>query len=380
VAIFDDTKERDVAIDIEGLKGQVQYNCDVSDAGYGGVFSLCGFLLRLRDLYKWQHGFLPWEEPEPSDLMEWVSHREEHWEEIAENDLQDITINGKTFHPFDVKAINKRLRPLGLIYGGGYVAGMKPSFFLAELLESRKLGELQVDLVERELVRDLYTTPAMRQGKQIFARRSAMLFFLWDQILEMRPSAKEALVFALAQYGLDAEAIRRSPKELGWELKKVAASELETWIYHEIGEVREDIFPGKLWHEIVSTYSNSPIEMFARVIKDLIADTHPEGLLGYIIQHDCKSSLAFYVSFLRPFTREFFPEMRQAFNEFRPRGDWSLIENARRKGYERGHRNALALIELHEAGRTRGTDWAKDQILSQLIEPLGILRRSHNKT
>jgi hypothetical protein len=216
-------------------------------------------------------------------------------------------------------------------------------------------------------------TPAMRQGRQIFGRRSAMLFFIWEQILEMRPSAKNALVYALAQYGLDVEALRRAPAESGAELRHVAARELETWIHHEVGEVRENAFPGWEWHEIVSTYSNSPVEIFARVVKDLIADTHPEGLLGHMIQNDRKSSLGFYISFIRPFTKVMFPEIREAFEEFRSKEDWKAVEAVRETAHERAHKNAVRLLELHREGKQKGEKWAKSRILSELIEPLGIL-------
>ena len=119
--------------------------------------------------------------------------------------------------------------------------------------------------------------------------------------------------------------------------------------------------------------------MFARVIKDLIADTHPEGLLNHIIQNDRKSSLGFYVSFIRPFTREFFPEMRPAFKEFKETENWDIVEEARRKGYDRARQNALALMELHASRRNHSIEWVKDQIFSKLIEPLGILRGSKDR-
>jgi len=366
-------------MNLESFKEQVQHNCDVSDAGYGGVFSLCGFLLRLRDLYKWKHDIPPWEEPEPADLMEWVSLREELWESLVDAELRDLTLNGRTYHPFDAKGVNEELRPLGLIYGGGYVYGMKPSFFLGELAESRSMGELRIDLVERELIRDLYTTPAMRQGRQIFARRSAMVGFLWDRVLEMRPSARDALVFALEEYGVDADALRASPKTLGKELTRVAASELETWIHHEVGEVLEDAFPGRVWHEIVSTYSNSPIEVFARVVKDLAADTHPRGLLGYIVENRRRASLGFYWVFTSAFTRHFLPELKEGFREFLRTGEWGPVEGVRLAGREKARRSARLLVEIHEEGRERGAEWARDRIFATLLEPLGIERGSRER-
>ncbi len=47
---------------------QVNANCQVAAAGQAGQFSLCGTLLRLRQLYKWEHGLPPWREPEPAAL------------------------------------------------------------------------------------------------------------------------------------------------------------------------------------------------------------------------------------------------------------------------------------------------------------------------
>lgn len=359
-------------MDIARLQMQIQTNCDISDAHHAGLYSLCGLLLRLRDLYKWEQNLWPWQEPDPGTLLEWVDAREARWEELAHRELQALTVGTETFDPFDMAALNHHLRPLGLVYGAGYVLGMKPSFFLGEVAASRTLEGLKVDTVGRELARDIYMTPAMRQGGQIFARQSAMLFFLWDQLLELRPSAREALVFALHQYGLEAEALRQQPRQLAPALERVAAEELAVWIYHEVGEVREDAFDGQVWHEMVAAYANSLVEIFVRVTKDLLADTHPEGLLGHIIAHRLAASLGFFVAFLRPFTRAVFPEMVEAFSRFRPTGSWGLIEAARASGHARAASFARQLVEIHEAGRGRAPDWAIAEIQARLISPLGI--------
>ena len=359
-------------MDVTLLRTQIQTNCDISDAHQAGLYSLCGLLLRLRDLYKWEQALLPWQEPEPAALLEWVDGREARWEAVADQELQALTVGCETFDPFDMSAINVRLRPLGLVYGAGYVLGMKPSFFLGEMTDSRTLGDLQVDVVGRELARDIYVTPAMRRGQQIFARRSAMLSFIWDQILEMRASAREALDFALNQYDLEAEALRQRPEELAPALHRVASQELETWIHHEIGEVHEQTFDGQVWQEIVSTYANSIVEIFARVTKDLLADTHPEGLLGHIIRHRIPSSLAFYVAFMRPFSCAVFPEIIEAFRQFRQTHRWSVIEQARASGHAKAASFAGQLVAIHETGRERSPEWAMAEIQSRLITPLGI--------
>lgn len=363
---------------LSSIVSQVQANCNLSDALYGGVYSLCSLLLRMRDLFKWEHGLPPWLEPEPPELLEWIEAREDAWQTVPKAPFQPIQIDRSSFSPFDSESVNEILRPRGFVYGAGYGTAMKPTFFLGELQEQRQVSGLHVDIVNRELARDLFTSPAMRQGSHVMARNIPMQSFIWDQIQEMRPSATDGLTFALAQYGLDIQSLRCKASGLGPELTRVAQRELESWIYHEVGEAAQEAFNGHSWHAIVSTYANTPVEIFARVIKDLLADTHDKGLLGHVIEHRLSSTLGFYVSFMRPFTRLLFPEIRQAFSAFRETQNWERVEEARRQGYERGRRYAEAMLEIQEEASTRGTEWGLIQIKRQLIEPLGVTLDRHD--
>ena len=150
--------------------------------------------------------------------------------------------------------------------------------------------------------------------------------------------------------------------------------ELETWVHHEIGEALETGFDGGLWHELVSAYANTPVEIFARVLKDVLADTHSEGLLGYIVKNHVESSLGFYVAFQRAISRAVFPEIREAFFRFRQTGDWDLIEAARESGQRNMHGHAAALTRLHRETQTIGSAGARARIISEILEPLGIVR------
>jgi hypothetical protein len=366
-------QEFSLKFEIEEIKRDIQNNCDISDAKFGSRFSLCGLLLRMRDLYKWENNLVPWEEPEPADLLEWIESKEDEWEKLLHRDFNPIRIGDEHFDPFDVTSINIRLFGTGLIYGAGFASRMKPSFFLGQVEESNSFGDLRIDVVSRELVRDLFMSPAMRQGNQIFARRSAMLFFIWDLLLEMKASAKEALYFALSHYGLDALEVRRSPTSYAKQLHDISNAELDAWIFHEIGEAREEVFAGGQWRDLVSTYPDSPIEFFARLIKDLLADTHPEGLLMHIANNRLESSMGFYIAFMSPFMRIIFPDIQKAFRRLLEAGDWTAIELARSRGFKLAHRNACSLIAIHEEGRLRGHDWAREEIISKLIQPTGAL-------
>ena len=136
--------------EITDLRRQVQKNCDISDARHAGVYSLCGLLLRMRDLYKWEHEMVPWLEPEPADLMGWMEDREQYWEEITGREIAAVVLGGESFDPYDMDGLNVRLRPLGLVYGAGYGIGMKPTFFLAECAESTSAGGLRIDVAIRD--------------------------------------------------------------------------------------------------------------------------------------------------------------------------------------------------------------------------------------
>ena len=94
----------------------------------------------------------------------------------------------------------------------------------------------------------------------------------------------------LPRYGTGLDEIRGDVARLGDLLERIAGRELETWVYHEIGEVLETGFDGGLWQEMVAAYANSPVEIFVRVLKDVLADTHPEGLLGHIVKNRIESS------------------------------------------------------------------------------------------
>lgn len=371
------SKETGISMDdVEKLRQQILTNCLIAEANYAGTFSLCGLVLRLRDLYKWEKRLQPWEEPEPADVLDWIEHRESSWEPWMDKDFQPLLVDDTLWDPFDVDGINERLAGTGLVYGAGYVEGLRPSFFLGLIDECREMDGAVVFSVTEEIVRDVFATPAMRQGGRIYIRRQPMLAFFWDQIFENRPSARSALSFAFAAYGLDVEVLARNPAQYAETLKAIAWNQLQTWVHHELGEFHEEAFRGQLWHDIIATYPNSPIEVYARVLKDLCADTDDKGLLRHVIEKENRAALAFYVAFLRPFTRLMFPEILKAFHKFRKSPDWRLIEETRMEAKGKFHGLASTLSALHQEHRTMGVDWARERILERCIAPLGIVKKA----
>ena len=71
-----------------------------------------------------------------------------------------------------------------------------------------------------------------------------------------------------------------------------------TYIYHEVGEMRDTVFSGDLWREVIAEFPRTPVELLARSVKDLLADTNEYGTLNHIIRERKPAALGFYVAFL----------------------------------------------------------------------------------
>jgi len=348
------------------------YNCHVSDGKYGGVFSLCGFLLRMRDYFKWEKNLDPWDEPDYADLLSWVESREKLWEKTAVKEFKPLVLGDKSFDPFDVDELNLRIAPAGLFYGAGYATGMKPTFFLATAPTFKTINKMHVHILDKELARDLFTSPAMRQGNHIIVRPWTMAALLWDLILEKKPSTLEALKYSLAQYDLDLDKLQDLPQGLSNALWKISMEQSETWIYHELGEAFQQEFNLEIWQEIIASHANTIVEKAARVVKDLLADTHEQGLLAHIIEHRKKSSLGLYLCFASPILKGFFPEIIRSFKRIKSGREWSLLEQTRLTGYSKAKDLAGKLMDYHIEGQTRGNDWVCARVEAEMIRPLNV--------
>jgi hypothetical protein len=342
---------------------QVRRNCDISDAQHAGLYSICGLALRLRDLYKWQHGLQPWEEGESDRVLDWIGQKEELWETLSDHDYQQLTIDQKTFSPFDTAAINAALAPYGLVYAAGHAHSLKPSFVLARKQNERIVENIPANLLGDELARDLLTLPALHQDGCILLRQQAARYFLWDQIVYLnksgRPVLRKALAFNLIAFDLD---------EIRSQLDDLLAIQNETYLYHELGEIKDAHFDRVLWQKIIATYAHTPIELLARSLKDLLADTGPYGALAQIVASRQSVGLGLYVAFATGFACTLFPELRPAFDRFCQAQDWQPIIEAVNTGYRRAIDFTAQLCDIFQEGQARQDfDWARNQIERRLL-------------
>jgi hypothetical protein len=263
------------------------------------------------------------------------------------------------------------LEPFGLFYGAGYLHSLKPSFFLARLEEKRKVDGSSIYFLGKELARDLLIVPALSQEDHVIIRKDAAKLFLWNQVFFIRKSARPALAFALGTYGVKDD----DYEKLKQHFDHIASEEIEAYLHHELGEIREPLFDRQVWRELIATYPHTPVELFARAVKDLLADTNKFGKLNFIAQGKRTASLGFHVAFLDGVRKELFPEIIAAFKAFAESGDWGPVHDAITAGHERGRDIARKMISLYREGRERDdTGWVEKQIWKQLLIPLGIVK------
>ncbi len=356
-------------INIENITQQVLYNCRVSDSRHAGLYSVCGLALRLRDLYKWEHGLRPWEEKGSEEVLEWIGNREQLWETLEGVDYSNISISNRSYNPFDVEAVNTALIPSGFYYGSGYVHSMKPSFFLAEIEDQTRVDGYSVYFFDRELARDLTTAPAMSQNRTILIRKEPVQSFLWDKISFISRSGKAAMQFALTAYGLK----DHSPRTLRENLSLIASAEMDTYVHHELGELQDRIFDRNLWQEMISTFPHTPVELLIRSVKDLLADTNDWGRLRFIVRERRTVSLALYVAFYDGLLKALFPELKEAFKEFMKSHDWNRIEKAVSTGFSTAKRYAEHVSLIYFEGKQKNDmKWVASEIENRLLVPLGV--------
>ena len=345
------------------LAKAVRHNCDISDARYAGSYSICGLALRLRDLYKWEHDLEPWIEKDPGEILQWIDDRENHWESLADSPFARLHLNGTDHDPFDTAEINAALNRQHLHYGALYAQRLKPMFFLARIDQVLTAEDLPVIILGREFARDLMTVPALNLDGQIIVRTAAARLHLWDQMVYIKKSGRPALEFALTQLGLT----NHQPTALRSSMPGLLAAQMDTYIYHEIGEVSEKGFDRDQWRRIIADHPQTPVELLARASKDLLADTHANGPLRRMIRTRNKVGLALYTAFCDGLLRELFRELRPAFAAFAKKSNWDLIADAVDSGNRSGRLWAEMLMHYHTEGFKRGdADWARAKIERRL--------------
>ena len=116
------------------LRAVVQRNCDVADAACARNYTMCTYLLKMREYCRWRHGYGATESLPRERVGEFVEQTEARWDALADEPFAPLPIAGARVDPFDAGAVNAALEPHGLVYGAVLGRFGHPSFFLARRL------------------------------------------------------------------------------------------------------------------------------------------------------------------------------------------------------------------------------------------------------
>ncbi|GMQ83741.1 MAG: hypothetical protein BMS9Abin06_0480 [Gammaproteobacteria bacterium] len=339
---------------LQPFRDSVQHNCHISDARYASDFTMCVYLLKMREYFRWEKGYDFASTLPHKDVGDWLAQREDLWEQLVDKDFSPVELNGKQYDPFDSDAINQALEKHQLLYSAGYGYKTKPHFFLARLEKTATHKDYCIHLSSTEYARDLVAPPAMSLNKQIYIRRESLRRMLWERLEEWRWNKPDnAMGRAINYYDFE--------NNLDKALEQMTEVEIETLALHEIGEVRAGEALGENWREMISAFPRSRLELMARAVRDHLADAL--STLPGLIERAHPPSLHFYFASLSGMRKQIYPALLNAYQHWVECSDRGQLETQISSGREHWLQVARELIELHESRVT--TAW---QDMESLIE------------
>jgi hypothetical protein len=353
------------------LIGQVEANCELASSHQAGSFSLCGLLMRLRLLYKWKHGLPPGREPESEAILAWIADLESTWDEREGEPWQKLRLNGLCLDPFDAEQVNFFLKPGGLAYGAGLCRGLAPTFFLGELSEVRQEEDITILVLDRELARDLDGTPAMCQGRVVYARRQSLAYYLWDRLADPTQQGHRFLKAGWSSQEASLPDLLKDPERHQDVWENLVSGELEAVIHHEIGEAREESLSQAL-PAILERFPHTALEQWIRALKDALAEVNESGRLSYLISERRLPSLALMLAFQPGFYPLLLPEIDPAFRELTASGHWEVLEEARLSALARLRRTADEVTHFLAEHNNDPPEHLREILTSRFLTPLGL--------
>lgn len=336
---------------LKSLAEVVQYNCNISDARHGADYSLCVYLMKMREYYRWEKRLPYGAALERHKVGDWLAAREQLWEDLEGEDLKPLPIGGRLFDPFDTEGINEQLAREGLVYSAGLGDRAKPHFFLGDLECAQRDGEHAVFVSAEEHARDLTAPPAMTLGSSIFLRRESLRRMLWEKLESWRWSCPDnALGRAFGCYDFAGD--------LEESLDAMTDHEIRAALLHEQGEQAAGDRLGPDWGLMVLDLAYTPAEIMARAVRDHLADCLVT--LPALARMKEPASLHFYLGNLTAMRKEVFPALIELY-----RGWWEAASTGggdlggfaalARRGGDHWAEVARDMLALH---RERGADAA----------------------
>lgn len=304
-------------LDIRALAETVQHNCHIADARHAGDYTLCVYLLKMREMYRWEQGESFKTALTTDDVGDWLTQREGEWDDVEEQDYQLLEINGKTYDPFDNEAINVLLANKGLVYNAGLGIRCRPHFFLGQLQEQQKADSHTVLISGKEYARDMAAPPAMVQGDKVFVRMESLRRVLWEKVEEWRMTGLDNPIGRAVSFYAFEEDVEAA-------LDKMSDVESKMVIAHEVGEIMAGQAYGNDWLEMLNAIPRSHAEIMLRAVRDHYADAL--HTLPLLVSDANPASIHFYFGNLTAMRKKLAPALYHAYETWHKTGDMSDLK------------------------------------------------------
>lgn len=317
--------------DIQPLLTAVQRNCHISDARYAGNYTLCVYLLKMREYFRWEKGYAFLDALPDGDVGDWLKERELYWQSLEDEPFGDLPIDGECYDPFDNDAVNAALNPHGLVYSGGLGNRSTPHFFLGKLGHREHRPDFTLLVSEIEYARDLTAPPAMALGGNIFIRRESLRRMIWERFEEWRwQKLENSMARAIRLFDLE-----RDPDAA---LDAMTDSLLDSVLLHEKGEVLAGRRLGPEWERMLASLAQTRAEIMVRAVRDHLADSLTT--LPGLVDAGEDAALHFYFANLTNMQKHLFPALAQAYDCWAETGERGAIAELARRS--EAHWQALA--------------------------------------
>jgi len=336
-----------VGSSLDPLIKAVRRNCDIADARHAGDYTLCVYLAKMREYYRWEKG-LPFTEKLPHEPVgNWIRERERLWEEIADEAFVPLPLGeDHSVDPFAADAVNQTLVQDGLVYSAGIGQKGAAHFFLAELERHEEHEGFRIYVSGREHARDLTSPPAMAQGSAIFIRRESLQRMIWEKIEEWRWNRVDNPIGRAIRY-YDFE------RDQDGALEEMTDAQLETLLLHEMGEVLAGRRLGPEWEQMLSALPRSKAEIMVRAVRDHLADAL--STLPALVEREQPAALHFYFATLTNMRKCLFPSLVRAYEDWLENGRLEPLARLIPKSLEHWQSLADRMLELY---RRHGRDSA----------------------
>ncbi len=328
-----------MAHDLHRLTAAVQENCHISDSRHASDYTMCIYLLKMREYYRWEKGYSLSDRLPGDEVGDWLVEREALWESLEDQDYRPIDVDGRTIDPFDNDLINEALLPKELVYSGGLGRGCRPHFFLADLERVEEHDGYRILVSGKEYARDLTAPPAMALDKTIYVRQESFRRTIWERYEEWRWQKRESpMGRAIIHYDFDAD-----PES---SLDRMTAQEVNAVVLHEIGEIQAGQLLGSTWEDMLAALPRSRAEFMARAVRDHLADSL--STLPGLLEHQAEGSLHFYVANLNGMRKEIFPSLLSAYDDWHRQGKTRPLEQLVKTGRDHWQQLGEQMLDLYQ--------------------------------